>query len=667
FTNQGEDYVCGVNVYAEKLKLLFDRPADPKPTAENGAANDATAKTAETATPKLTVGIPRVLNMFEEYPFWHALFTNCGIRVELSSPSTFEKYEEKANLVMSDNICFPAKLVHGHIEDLVRKGVDRIFMPFVVFEKLEGGQNSYNCPVVAGYSEVIRSVQSGGIPIDSPPITFKDEKALYNQVTEYFKGLGITEATLKTAFAKAVEAQRKYEDDIAAVNVRIYEKSRAGGGLAILLAGRPYHSDPLIQHKISEMVASMGVDVLTDDIVRNMDISLDDAYFLPQWAYTNRILKAVKFAATGDSRIQCMQLTSFGCGPDAFLTDETRNLLRRYGKTLTLLKIDDIGNIGSAKLRVRSFIDSLRMAARIDGKAQIRDFRTTPPFYKEDRTRTIIAPFFTPFISPIIPVTLKIMGYNVVNLPVSDTASCDWGLKYANNEVCYPATLVVGDIVKAFKEGGFDPATTAVAMTQTGGQCRASNYISLIKRALVEAGYGNVPVISISFSSGLENYQPGFKVNWMKFMPIITTIVLYTDSIAKFYYASAPREKVKGEAARLKDKYLTLAQEAISHNSSKELMEHLEEAAKEFDSIVLDRKDAPKVGIVGEIYLKFNPFAQKNIGDWLVDNGIEVVPPMLVDFFIQSFVNYEVNRNSQLRRTPIPAPIMKWLFGILMN
>ncbi len=648
FTNQGAGMVHGTNVYVEKLKLLFDR-------------------NIEVENPLMTVGIPRALNMFEEYPFWHALFSHCGIRVELSSPSTFEKYESKAGLVMSDNICFPAKLVHGHIEDLVRRGVDRIFMPFVVFEKLEGGQNSYNCPVVAGYSEVIRSVQSEGIPIDSPAITFKDVKALYRQCLAYFKSIGIREYILKEAFGKAVEAQKKYERDIAEVNARIFQKSRASGGLTILLAGRPYHSDPLVQHKISDMVAALGADVITDDIVRARDdISVDDAYFLPQWAYTNRILKAVKFAAMQDERVQCMQMTSFGCGPDAFLTDETRNLLRRYGKTLTLLKIDDIGNIGSVKLRVRSFIDSLKLSVRKDRKVEIRDFQTTPPFYAEDRRRTIIAPFFTPFISPIIPATMSIMGYKVENLPISDMASSEWGLKYANNEVCYPATLVVGDIVKAFKDGRYDPENTAVAMSQTGGQCRASNYISLIKRALVESGYGNVPVISVSFGSGLENYQPGFKVNWLKFMPIIVTVVLYTDTIAKFYYASAARESVRGAAKKLKDRYLSLANGPILKNSSKGLLELLEKAAADFDSICID-KDAPKVGIVGEIYLKFNPFAQKNVGDWLVDNGIEVVPPMLVDFFIQSFVNYEVNRNSKVKKTPIPESMMKWIFGLLMR
>ncbi len=647
FTNQGSKQKHGVNLYTEKLKLLFDREITVN-------------------SPRLVIGIPRCLNMFEEYPFWHTLFSNAGIKVVLSSPSTFEKYELKVNLVMSDNICFPAKLAHSHIEDLRKRGVDRIFMPFVVFERLEGGQNSYNCPVVSGYSEVIRSVQSDTIPVDSPAITFKDEKALYTQCYDYLKGFGVKEPQFRRAFRRALREQRRFENEIAERNVELLKESEEKGRLAILLAGRPYHADPLVQHKLSDIVEAMGVDVITDDIVRNMDIPSDDAYFVPQWAYTNRILKAVKFAAMKGSGVQCMQMTSFGCGPDAFLTDETRNVLHRYGKTLTLLKMDDIGNIGSAKLRVRSFIDSLKLSDGKREEANVEAFHETPIFGEADRGRKIIVPFFTPFISPLAPALFRLAGYDMDSLPGSDLASCDWGLKYANNEVCYPATLVVGDIVKAFVDGKYDPEKTAVAITQTGGQCRASNYISLIKKALAESGYGNVPVISISFGSGLHNEQPGFKMNWFKYMPLIVTTLLYSDCIAKFYYASVVREKKRGVAEELKDKYLNLAVEAIGENSSKRLLSLLKEAAEEFNSIVIEKKTG-KVGIVGEIYLKFNPFAQKNIGNWLIEQGVEVIPPMLTDFFVQSFVNFEVNRSSSLRKNSTPAFLMRWLYRRLQR
>lgn len=444
--------------------------------------------------------------MYEEYPFWHTLFTACGIQVQLSDPSTFSKYETAAGMVMSDNICFPAKLVHSHIRNLTLQNVNRIFMPFVVFEKKDKQQqNSYNCPIVSGYSEVIKSVQEENIPIDAPTITFKDEALLYKQCYEYLKSLGIRDEVCKNAFSRALQEQYAFEEKIAAYNQEVLNEGREKHKLIILLAGRPYHNDPLIQHKVSDMIAAMGVYVITDDIVRQQEISLEKTHYLSQWAFTNRILKATKWAAMQEGDIQYMQMTSFGCGPDAFLIDEVRNLLKRYGKNLTLLKIDDVNNIGSIKLRVRSLVESLNFSLKHSQAKDPEPFVSTAPFTKKDKKKKILAPFFTPFISPLIPSIMKVAGYEMETLPLSDTASCDWGLKYSNNEVCYPATLIVGDIVKAFKSGRYDPANTCVAITQTGGQCRASNYISLIKKALIENGYTNTPVVSLAFGSGIEN------------------------------------------------------------------------------------------------------------------------------------------------------------------
>lgn len=643
YTNKGNISGDGMNVYERKIKLLFDREAG-------------------VARPLLTIGIPRCLNMYEEYPFWHTLFSRCGIQVSLSSPSTFDKYETAANRVMSDNICFPAKLVHGHVQDLVERRVDRIFMPFVVFEKMDKQQqNSYNCPIVSGYSEVIKSVQSEDIPVDAPAITFKDQALLYKQCAEYLGALGVPGHTFRAAFERALKEQDAFEREIAAYAREVMEEGRRKHKLVILLAGRPYHSDPLIQHKVSNMIAAMGVYVITDDIVRQQKISLEGVNFLPQWAFTNRILKAAKWAAGQGNEVQYMQLTSFGCGPDAFLTDEVRALLKQHGKNLTLLKIDDVSNIGSIKLRVRSLVESLHISLRqfADGAKR---FVSTRPFVKEDKKKKIIVPFFTPFISPLIPPLMKVAGYDAENLPVSDTRSCDWGLKYSNNEVCYPATLIVGDIVKAFKDGLYDPDNTCVAITQTGGQCRASNYISLIKKALIENGYVNTPVVSLALGSGISNDQPGFSINWSKIVPIALAAVLYSDCIAKFYYASVVREREQGQAAGLRDLYLEKAKAAILRNSTADLYRDLSLAARDFDRIC-QQKSTPKVGVVGEIFLKFNPFAQKNVMSWLVDKQIEVIPPLMSDFFMQSFVNLKAMQDSHLKRKYVPDVVIDWLYG----
>ena len=255
-------------------------------------------------------------------------------------------------------------------------------------------------------------------------------------------------------------------------------------------------------------------------------------------------------------------------------------------------------------------------------------------------------------------------GYDVDSLPMSDTASADFGLKYANNEICYPATLIVGDIMKAFKSGKYVPEETAVIMTQTGGQCRASNYISLIKRALTAAGYSEVPVISLSVGSGITNNQPGLHINWAQILRIVLVTLLYSDCIAKFYYASVIREKERGQAAHLRDHYLAEAVKAIDANDTSALWQCLDSAAEAFNNIVTDCS-APRVGVVGEIFLKFNPFAQKDLTTWLTEQGIEVIPPMLTDFFMQAFVNVKVNAENSLERSRVPSSLINFAYKIV--
>ena len=648
FTN-GAKEEPGANAYHFKNDLLFGRAA------------------RQVEHPVLTLGISRSLNMYENFPFWHTLFTACGIQVCLSDDSDFKAYERSARMVMSDNICFPAKLVHAHVQNLMDRGVDRIFLPFVIFERKGNEQNSYNCPVVTGYSEVIKSVQGTGIPIDSPAISFKDPKLLYRQCLNYLKGLGVGEAVVKEAFARAMDEQEAFGHSLAEHDRHLLEESRRKGRRTVLLAGRPYHTDMLIQHKISDILAEMGIDVITDDIVRDQATQVEgDVHFLPQWSYPNRILKAAQWCAAQGSDVQFVEMTSFGCGPDAFLVDEVRDILIRSGKPFTLLKLDDINNVGSMKLRVRSLIESMKLSGerQVPPRKREEGGEAASVSYHDLRTKKILVPYFTPFISPLIPAFMRLAGYDVDNLPLSNMDSCEWGLKYANNEVCYPATLIVGDVVKAFKSGKYDPKQTIVAMTQTGGQCRASNYISLIKKALEEAGYPSVPVISLTFGSSLDSRQPSFRVNWVKMLPVALRTILYSDCISKFYYAAVVREKEAGQAARLRDRYLQEGEELILKHQTKDLLGRLSEAARQFNDICREL-DCPKVGVVGEIFLKFNPFAQKNVIEWLTEQGIEVVPSVLADFFMQNFVNRKVRVESCIQQQFLPDFVYKLAYKMV--
>lgn len=627
FSNQSKTVSRGQNIYEDKYRLLFDRD-----NLSEGS---------------VTLGIPRCLNMYEDYPFWNRLFREAGIKVVLSDPSTFAKYEAGIHTVMSDNICFPAKLVHSHIYNLVEKKVDRIFFPFVRFEKTEGGKtaNSYNCPIVTGYSEVIKSAIVPEIPVDSPVISFRDNNVLMKQCTGYLSSLGVDSAIACKAVKAAIAAQKEYDDEMFRRNNEIFDRN--SDRLTILLAGRPYHTDPLVQHKISDMIAAMGIDVITEDIVRNdSEVDIADTHLITQWTYINRILKAAKWVASRGNNVHFIQLTSFGCGPDAFLLDEIRTVLNRGGKALTILKIDDINNIGSMKLRVRSLVDSVKFNDNI--QKGLKPFETTKVFTKEDRRKKILAPYFTDYISPLMSSAFKCAGYDFEILPESDYKSADEGLKYANNEVCYPATLVVGDLIKALKSGRYDLDNTAVAISQTGGQCRATNYIALIKKGMVEAGFKNIPVVAVALGSGLINEQPGFHINWVKMMPIALASILYGDAISKFYHASAIRERHAGDALRLRDEYLKKACPFIEKNNVGGVYGLISEAARDFNAIIVPGIETPKIGIVGEIYLKFNSFAHQHIVRWLISQGIEIVPPMLIDFFTQCFVNRKVNVNDKI-------------------
>lgn len=642
FSNKGKAVEHGQNAYEQKRRLLFDRKAN-------------------LPHPLMTVGIPRCLNTFEDYPFWHTLLTECNIQVVLSDESNFTRYEKCVGKVMSDNICLPAKVVHSHIANLLDRGVDRIFMPFVVFEKPDKDmKNSFNCPIVSGYSQVIRSVQASDIPIDSPTFSFKDNRALYKQCRKYLVSLGVDSKTVRAAFEKALKSQETFEREVKAYNAAILGEARAYGRLVVMLAGRPYHADTMIQHKIAEMIAAQGACVITDDYVRDKQVTWPGkTEYLSQWSFPNRIFKAAQWAAQQPDHVQFMQLTSFGCGPDAFMIDEIRAILHQGHKNCTVLKIDDVNNIGSLRLRVRSLVESLSVRKLKANWLDVND-TSLPAYTADQRGKTIIMPFFTPFVSPLIPDIFALAGYNAKSLPMSDSESEYWGLKYSNNEICYPATLIVGDIVKAFKSGGYDPSQTCVAMTQTGGQCRASNYMSLIRKALIENGYTDTPLISVSTGSGLKNEQPGFRINWLRMLPIVIASLLYTDVIARFYYSSVIREKEKGAAGSLRNKYLGMAKSVIRENNPSRLYAMIETAAEEFDGIC-EGKEVHKVGIVGEIFLKYHPFAQRNTTRWLVDNGLEVVYPALTDFFMQGLVNMAQGKEDHTSHNRLPVFIIDWL------
>lgn len=638
FSNNPDVQRKGKNLIDNQIKLLFERDMEPE------------------GEPILTYGIPRCLNMYENFPFWCAFLTTCGFKVVLSSESGFKLYEKGSATVMSENICFPAKLAHGHIFDLVGKKVGRIFYPTVVYEQeeYENALNTYNCPVVTGYPDLLKSAvnpeQKFGIPLDNPVISFKDFNLLKDQLYLFFNQSGINYRTVSEGVEKGMEAQSNYKKQLRSMAKTLLSKADAGGRTTVVLAGRPYHVDPLINHGIPNLLTELGVDVISETAVPlNADaVSLEDVNVLTQWSYANRLYAAAGWV-TNTANAQMVQLTSFGCGPDAVSTDEVREILRYGGKIHALIKIDEIANLGAVRIRLRSMLEAVKEKNGKTRGTGAGTMKTDRAVVDEDRKRILIAPYFSPFYSPLIPSAFRPLGYRVEVLPPQDKASVEWGLKTINNDMCYPSILVAGDIIKAFQSGRYDPENTAVILTQTGGQCRASSYVSLISKGLAAAGLDEVPVIAISNEE--INPQPWFKIDKMGLIKRMGLGIIFADPLARMYLSTMVREKVPGTSKNLHEKYLFEMETGIENADYYYLLNLLKKAVADFNLIEINDKTVPRVGIVGEIFVKYNFFSNGNIIDWLSGQGVEVVLPPIQSFFAQRFINETYDQKAFFKRS----------------
>ena len=608
--------------------------------------------------PLITLGIPRCLNMYENFPFWHTLFTQCNINIKLSSQSTMKLSEKGMGTIMSDSICFPAKLAHGHIYNLAEQNVDRIFYPIVVYEKNEfkNAVNSFNCPIVSSYADVINSAinpeKRFNIPLDKPVITFHNEDLLKKTCIKYLKTFGIDKKTISKAVAKALISQKEYKESIKARAKKLITKAKKNNSILIVLAGRPYHIDPLINHKTPEILADFGIDTITEDAVETEHSNVfKEIQVITQWSYPNRIYNAAHFIAKQENNFQLIQINSFGCGPDAIVADEVKEILKTGGKNHTLIKVDEISSVGSVKLRLRSMIESLKSQKKTR-KNELLVRQTMPRFGKKDRNRTILAPFFSEDYSPYLPAIFANAGYQLITLPKPNKESVDLGLRYSNHDICYPATLVIGDIIKALKSNKYNKKEIAIGITQTGGQCRATSYLSLIRKAMVAAGFGDIPIISVTTAQGIVD-QPGFEIDWLRMIKLLFITTMFADCMAKMYYTTSVKEIIKGESNRIRNRYINAVNPHIETSNYPEIFRLLTNAVEEFNNIEVNDTDLPKIGIVGEIYAKYNHFGNQHMADWLIEHKVEPVIPPIVDYFVQDLVNYKINIKANIRNKKI--------------
>ena len=674
------------NVFAQKNALLFDRESlDPD------------------VAPRGTVGIPRALNMYENYPFWHTFFTKLGFSVVLSDNSTKQTYEAGIESMPSESVCYPAKLSHGHIMNLIDKDPDFIWMPCVRWERKEDptAGNCYNCPIVMSYPTAlglnIDEISEKHVEFMYPFVPYHDKIELKRRLYELIAvervadaqagrgrvhGPKITRTEIDAAVNAAYEEDARFHQQIQTMGEEAVKWIEDNGGHGIVLAGRPYHNDPEINHALPELITSFGFAVLTEDSVAHLVKPERPIRVVDQWMFHSRLYAAARFV-TMRNDLDLVQMNSFGCGLDALTTDQVQEILEASGKIYTVLKIDEVSNLGAARIRIRSLMAALKDQAaeraaeavaageefQVGAASPVEPSIDQPVFAThkyaleaqrasksaafpkvsftqemKDAGYTILCPQMAPIHFDLIKEVFRASGYNLELLPSTDRGAVEAGLRYVNNDICYPSILVTGQIMEAIESGRYDLSKTAVVITQTGGGCRATNYIALIRKALRDSGHADIPVISLS-AVKLDEENPGFKLTPTMLKAAVYS-VLFGDVMMQMLYRCRPYEATPGAANQLFEQFMDRARKLAPAFNRRNFTKLSREAIRAFDTMPLVGEGTkPRVGVVGEILVKFHPTANNHVVDVIEAEGCEAVVPGLLDFFLYSMSNATVQKN----------------------
>ncbi len=585
-----------------------------------------------------TMGIPRAMNMYENYPFWFTFFTALGFRVELSPESSRQIFELGMDTIPADTACYPAKLVHGHIMALLRQNVKHIFYPCIPKERAEfdGADNHFNCPMVIAYAEVIHAnidaLRENGVVLHFPFLPYDSPKALAHRLFQEFKSFGITRNEVENALKLAWKEDRQFKTDIQKMGEETFHYLKETGRHGIVLSGRPYHLDREINHGIPNLITSMGLAVLTEDSVAHLGNVKRPLMVLDQWMYHSRLYEAADFVS-GQDNLELVQLNSFGCGPDSIASEQAKEILNKNGKIYTLLKIDEASNLGAVKIRLRSLKAAMedQKGSRISQGVQEPVLKNSLVL-KELRSKyTILAPQMAPIHFALLQEAIRSEGYLLEILPKVDKEDIETGLKYVNNDSCYPSIIVIGQIIRALQSGKYDLDHTAVIMSQTGGPCRASNYLALLKKAMSEAGFTQVPVLSLN-ASRLEKGS-SFPVT-VSLLKKSIMAVLYGDMLMEILFHIRPYEINKGSSNQLFSDWMTKCKANIRQGNFTVFRKNIYKIVEDFENIPIRNENKIRVGLVGEILVKYHPAANNYMVDFIENMGAEMVVPGLMDFFL---------------------------------
>jgi len=615
-----------------------------------------------------TLGIPRVLNMYENYPFWFTFFTSLGFRVELSDKTSKQMYESGLDSIPSESVCCPAKIVHGHIENLISKGIKTIFHPCLPYERKEdnSSDNCFNCPIVSAYpitiSNNVENLIINDVDYIIPYLSIWKGKFTdkFLQI-ERLKKYNLRKAEVNEAYNKAKAEYLKYKQELRDKGEAVLNELKDKKLKGIVLAGRPYHIDPGLSHGIDKLINGLGFAVLSEDSISHLGRLQRPIRVYDQWTYPTRIYLAASVVCQYNN-LELVQLSSFGCGLDAITTEQVEEILSSADKLHTVLKIDEVSNLGAARIRILSLVRSMENRGTKARKHKALYTDEGVVFSKEmSRKYTMLAPHIDFTQACFLKAAFESEGHKIEILRDITPKTVETGLKYVNNDACYPAVLVIGQLIEALESSAYDSSRIALAISQSGTGCRDNNYIALLRRGLKKAGYSEVPVVSLNLA-GLDK-SPGFKFT-VKLMNKLVIGTIYSDLLLKLVLRIRPYELAQGSTEELYNKWFEICKASVSKPKFREFNNNISNMIREFDALPLYEVRKPVVGIVGELFLKYNTQGNNHLIDLLEKEGAEVVIPTVVSFS-QYMISNPITSNSLYAHAPVTSKVNQVLLKLL--
>ena len=617
---------------------------------------------------KTTIGIPRVLLFWEALPFWKTLFLSLGFDVVLSGSSTRSLYERGLPFVTSDTVCFPAKLVHGHLMDLLDKKVDRIFMPSITTVESENLAKTSEsmCAIVKGYPIVIRNSDNpeskGNVSFDSPLFHWYSKADREKQLTAYMQTTyGISAEDTIAAIAEGDTAEQTFKLQLESHGKAVLEAVERDGSFAIVLASRPYQNDSLVNHDIPRLFTEQGIPVLCVDSIPGLnEIDLSKSRLDITNNYHARMLSSALYAAQNPN-LYYTQIVSFGCGHDACLTDEINRLMKGMArKTALVLKVDESDAWGSLKTRIRSFIEAINIE-RQQPKQWVRQELENPypvKFSKrEAKQHVVLVPNASQAFCRLMTAVFRKQGLRAEPLAIGRDEAIKLGKTYVHNDACFPAQILIGEALTALFSGKYDINTTTISMAKYVGCCRLTHYTAMLRKALDEAGFATVPILT-NDDVDYHNLHPGFKLSTLSAARIAVVLPMI-DILEELLRKIRPYETILGTAEQAFANALNRVIEALEKSGIRGARKGFKQAVKIMNDIAYDRRNLrSQVLIVGEYLLNFHPGANNDIEAYLEQGGFEVTQARMTDVIRKTYFS----KQAQIKEYGVVKPLKERLW-----